>query len=95
MTIQHQSIDPRVTQRASITSTLPTKGRLIYCSTNAIFGKVGRFASDEVVLQLSNKKCIPSLLYVLEACPLVKSELSMYTVRLPYPYNLTRIINIF
>jgi len=28
------------------------------------------------VLQLINKKCIPSLLYGLDACPLVKSELS-------------------
>jgi len=27
-------------------------------------------------LQLINRKCIPSLLYGLEACPLVKSELS-------------------
>ena len=50
--------------------------RTFYCSANAIFGKVGRIASEEVVLQLINKKCIPSLLYGLEACPLVKSELS-------------------
>jgi len=49
--------------------------RAFYCSANAVFGTVGRFASEEVVLQLVNKKCIPSLLNGLEACPLVKSEL--------------------
>ena len=44
-------------------------------SYNAIFGKVGRIASEEVVLQLLNIKCIPVLLYGLEACPLLKSDL--------------------
>ena len=43
---------------------------------NAIFGNVGRVASEEVVLQLIDTKCMPSLLYGLEACPLAKSELS-------------------
>jgi len=50
--------------------------RAFYCSANAILGKVGRVASEEVVLQLIKTKCIPSLLYGLEACPLVKSEVS-------------------
>ena len=31
-------------------------------------------------MQLINKKCIPSLLYGLEACPLVKSELNSLDV---------------
>ena len=44
----------------------PHKG--FYRSANAIFGKVGRIASEEVVLQLLNSKCIPVLLYGLEAC---------------------------
>jgi len=41
----------------------PTKG--FYRSANAIFGKVGRRASQEVVLglQLLNSKCTPGLLY--------------------------------
>jgi len=39
-------------------------------------GKVGRIASEEVVLQLLNSKCIPVLLYGLEAYPLLKSDLS-------------------
>jgi len=47
-----------------------------YRSANAIFGNVGRIASEEVVLQLLNSKCISVLLYGLEACPLLKSDLS-------------------
>ena len=47
-----------------------------YRAANAIFGKVGRIASEEVILQVIISKCIPVLLYGLEACPLVKSELS-------------------
>ena len=50
--------------------------RAFYCSANAIFGKVGRVVSKKIVLQLINTKCMPSLLYGLETCPLVKSELS-------------------
>ena len=50
--------------------------RGFYGVVNAIFGKLGRIASEEVILQLIISKCIPVLLYVLEACPLVKSELS-------------------
>ena len=50
-----------------------------YRSVNAIiFGKVGRLASEEVTLQLIKlikSKCIPVLLYGLEACPLNKSDL--------------------
>ena len=42
---------------------------------NAIFGKVGRAANEEVVVQLLVSKCIPILMYGLEACPLIKSQL--------------------
>ena len=47
-----------------------------YRSANYIFGKAGRIASEEVILQLIKSKCIPVLLYGLEACPLTKSDLS-------------------
>ena len=49
-----------------------------YRSANAIFGWVGRIASEDNTLQLINIKCrpIPILLYGLEACPLLKSDLS-------------------
>jgi len=47
-----------------------------YRSANAIFRKFGRVANEDVVLQLLSSKCLPSLLYGLEACPLVKSDMS-------------------
>jgi hypothetical protein len=48
--------------------------RSFYRSVNAILGKVGRIASEEVVLQLVRCKCLPVLLYGLEACPLNKAD---------------------
>ena len=36
---------------------------------NAIFCKVGRYATEEVVLNLLRTKCLPVLLYGVEACP--------------------------
>jgi len=50
--------------------------RSFYRSANAIFGRVGRVASENTTLQLIYTKCIPVLLYGLEACPLLKSDLS-------------------
>jgi len=46
-----------------------------YKAANAIFGKVGRLASEQVTLQLIKSKCIP-VLYGLVACPLNKTQLS-------------------
>ena len=39
-----------------------------YRALNAIFGRIGRSASEEVVLQLVASKCLPILLYGSEAC---------------------------
>ena len=50
--------------------------RSFYCAANAIFGTVGRIASEEVVLHLILTKCIPILLYALEAYPLRKTDLN-------------------
>ena len=41
--------------------------RAFYHAANAIFGKVSRAASEEVVLQLIKSKCYPVLRYGLEA----------------------------
>ena len=49
---------------------------LLYRAANAIFGKIGRFASEEVTLHLLKTKCISVLLYGLEALPLNKSQIS-------------------
>ena len=40
-----------------------------YRSFNAIFGRIGRFASLETVMYLIKSKCIPVLIYGVEACP--------------------------
>ena len=42
---------------------------------NAILSKVGRIASEEVVLALFKAKCLPILLYTIEACPLLSRQL--------------------
>lgn len=44
-------------------------------SLNAIFGKIGRIASEEVVLQLVSSKCLPILMYGTEACKLKSSDI--------------------
>jgi len=50
--------------------------RAYYRCVNAIYGKIGRAASEEVILQLVKSKCIPILMYGIEVCNLIKSELS-------------------
>ena len=45
-------------------------------SVNAILGKVGRIASEEVVLQLVSSKCLPILLYGLEVCNIKKCDIN-------------------
>jgi len=47
-----------------------------YKAANAIFGKVGRLACEEVTFQLMKSKCIPVLLYGFVACLLNKTQLS-------------------
>ena len=50
--------------------------KAFYRSANAIFGKIGRIASEDEILPLIKSKCIPSLLHGVDACALTKSELS-------------------
>ena len=45
-----------------------------YRAANAIFGKIGGRASQEVILQIVRTKCMAVLLYGLEACPLRESD---------------------
>jgi len=47
-------------------------------SLNAIYGRVGRFTSEEVVIKLVSSKCLPILIYGTEACPLIKSDLHSF-----------------
>ena len=43
-------------------------------SFNSVFGRVGRLASEEVVLKLIATKCVPIILYGLDACPVNASD---------------------
>ena len=45
-------------------------------SFNAVYGKIGGFAKDELLIQLIKSKCLPSLLYGTEALPLSKADIS-------------------
>jgi len=47
-----------------------------YRAFNSLYGKLARTASEEVTLSLIRAKCIPCLLYGLEACPLSITELN-------------------
>jgi len=55
---------------------LANSKRSFYRVASSIFGKVGRVASEKVTIQLFNSKCLPVLLYGLEACSLNKSAVS-------------------
>jgi len=50
--------------------------RHFYRAANAIFSRIGRIATEEVILHLLCTKCMPILLYGLEACPMRKSDLN-------------------
>jgi len=50
--------------------------RSFFKATNAVFGKIGGRASEEVIIQIIRTKCMPALLYGLEACPLRKSDIN-------------------
>jgi len=49
--------------------------RSFYRAANAIFGKIVRIATEEVVLHLLLSECVPILLYGLEACSIRKTDL--------------------
>jgi len=46
-----------------------------FTSFNAIFSKTGRCASEPVILSLLRSKCMPILLYAVEACPLLARQI--------------------
>jgi len=45
-----------------------------YRAFNTVLSKVKRFASEEVVLDLIRNKCLPVLLYGVEACPMLAHD---------------------
>ena len=62
-------------QSRSFKCSLDNAKRGFYRASNSIFGKVVRIASEEVIIQLILSKCMPILMYGLEACPLKKSDI--------------------
>jgi len=48
--------------------------RSYYREFNAVYGKVGGLASEEVVVQLMRTKNLPVVRYAVGACPVNKSE---------------------
>jgi len=63
-----------IVKSGSFKCSLDVAKRSFYRAANAIFCKVGRRASEEVTLELIKTKCLPALLYGLEACPLRVSD---------------------
>ena len=55
-----------------------------YRSFNAIYGRLGRCASPEVIVHLLSSKCMPVLLYGLDSCPANVTELRS----LEHPVNM-------
>jgi len=58
------------------TCSLDNAKRSFYRAFNSLFGKIGRIASEDVIVQLLKTKSLPALYYCLEACPLKKSQLN-------------------
>ena len=50
--------------------------RGFYRAANSIFSKIGRTASEEVILQIISSKCMPILMYGLETLSLQKNQLN-------------------
>ena len=48
--------------------------KYFYRAFNAVFGKVAGVASEEVTVELLKVKCLPVLLYGLEACPISNKQ---------------------
>ena len=65
-----------IVQSRTVKCSIDEAKRSSYRAANAIFGKIGIFASEEVTFHLLKTKCIPVLVYGLEALPLNKSQIS-------------------
>ena len=64
------------TNSRTLKCSLDAAKRGFYRAANSIFGKVGRIASEEVIIHLIKYKCMPILLYGLEVLNLNKSQLN-------------------
>ena len=55
---------------------LDNEKKSFYRAFKALFSKVGRVASEHVVVELLKTKCFRILLYDMEACPLTKTQIN-------------------
>jgi len=67
--------DRRTGATVNATCSLDESKKKFYRAANGI-GKIGRVASEEVILHLISSKCLPILLYVLESLPLYQYQLN-------------------
>jgi len=52
--------------------------KCVFITLAAIYGKVGRLASVDFVIELFKTKCMPILLYGLDACPVSPRQLRSF-----------------
>jgi len=80
MAVQFLHLASTITRSAKKVSlkriTTEQSRRHFYRAANAIFGRIGRIVTEDVTLHLLRTKCMPILLYGLEACPMKKSDLN-------------------
>jgi Reverse transcriptase (RNA-dependent DNA polymerase) len=65
----------QITQSRLFKCSFDRAKRAFHRSLNAVYGRVGRNASEEVIIKLVTSKCLPILLYGTEACPISKSDM--------------------
>ena len=62
-----------------------------YRSFNAIYGRLGRCASPEIIVQSLSSKCMPALVYGLDSCPTNATELR--SLEHPVTWLFMKIVN--
>jgi len=64
----------RITSAKAFACSLANAKKSFDRAFNAVFGTVAGVASEEVTVEQLKVKCLPVLLYVLEACPITNKQ---------------------
>ena len=67
-----------IVRSRSFKCSLDIAKRSFYRAANAVFDNIGRSASEEVILKIMHPRCVPILLYGLEACRLNNANLKSF-----------------
>jgi len=67
--------------------------RSFYRAFDAIFGKVGQMAPEDVIIELLKAKFSPALYYGLEACPVNRSQIRSLDMSLTIPLERSSLQN--